>query len=187
MNQAMFNLEQLTLASTMYAGSSPPKYRYPPNMAVLCHHMENILAVVGDSEHINGEHKEAERVALALVNQNKTAIAFKIFKAITRNKDIILFTHSNPVGGYVSEETSPVSGKLGYEGVYQFGLLALKYQENELAKRLFLEIAEKIPNECQPVYLQDIRTKCLQQLIVLRVMTVNNMSTEEAYRAANSL
>lgn len=126
---------------------------------------ERLRSVFNDDGSFNGASEHAEAIALCLKYRKEERRAFELFLAIADGNEDFLSVFDPPVQGInhalaIAEE----SGELGYEGVYQFGELAAKYERSDLARKLFREIVEKIPETCSPVRLQRIREACVARL-----------------------
>lgn len=149
-------------------------------------YLKNLATVVKADESFNGKSKHAERLAICLQASGNSSDAFRLFQAIVGDRDNVLFLNKNPEP-YVSEEVADRPGKLGYEGLYRFALVALAEKQKELAKRLLLEIAVKTPTECFPIRLQDIRVNSLEHLRKLGVTELAaGRSLADEYKAAEA-
>ncbi|HBU10681.1 MAG TPA: hypothetical protein DEA89_02035 [Candidatus Moranbacteria bacterium] len=134
----------------------------------------------------NGKSPYAEEYALYLIADKKQEEALELFDLIAGDKKDLLFLYDPPnCGAYISEEVSRVNGMLGYEGIFQYAKLLLE-KNPERAKKLLLEIAEKIPTICYPLHLGDIRVETITLLKDLGVHKINNMPIKEALQKAKS-
>lgn len=163
------------------------QYRRTDSSVTLLENLRMFSAVIHEDGTIDGRHKDAERVALVLTHQEKRDLAYAVFRAIIPEapKKSSLFLRGKKAT-YISEELSPVKGKLGYEGMFRFAGLALHFKDKPLATTLFLLIVEHIPIQCVPINLQDVRFESLKKLKELGVTTVcKGMTIDEAIKKAD--
>ncbi|QQR65076.1 hypothetical protein IPH92_00650 [Candidatus Kaiserbacteria bacterium] len=146
------------------AGGAPSFF--PPTD--LIHYLSRLATIIEADGSLSGRNPHAERFAICLAHNGRLSDAFHLFQAIVLDNSQILFLNKKPTR-QCSEAVADKPGKLGYEGLYRFGLLALKMRKKRLAKRLFLEIVDKTPTECFPIRLQDIRIESLELLSKLGV------------------
>lgn len=138
-------------------------------------YLERLATVVAKDGTLNGKSRYAERLAMCLANNRNSVEAARLFEAIVEGEEDILYLlepkeDEPPIrSAYVAEAVADRPGKLGYEGIYRFATLAMAGGQMDLAKRLFLEIVEKVPTECYPIRLQDIRVASLRALDGLKV------------------
>ena len=138
-------------------------------------YLVRLAKVVKRDGSLNGKSIHAERFAICLGEQGNNVMALELFLAIADGEKNVLLIHDPPQNGaYYSSEVADTPGKLGYEGVYRFATLAIKCNEEKLARQLFLEIVEKIPTKCYPVRLQDIRMSALESLKRLGIKTLSS-------------
>lgn len=176
MNKVQYSPRHLKLASVRAVSGIGGTIQYSRHSSTeeLLSNLTTLVAVIGDEDQtINGSHKEAEAVAIALIHLKEHELAFNILKAVVVNTppEEVLFVRRRR-DTYVSENFSPVLGKLGYTGVFQFAKLALSYKEKDLAIALFLQIAERIPLECPPLNLISTRSASIDKLVELGVKTL---------------
>lgn len=147
-----------------------------------------VATVVRGDGTLNGSSHHAERFALCLDNEGNSVEALELFLAIAHQEcgcDIFLI-HKPPQNGlYHSSAVADRRGMLGYEGMYRFAELAKRYNNHKMAEKLFYDIVEKIPTECYPTRLQDIRIKALENLQDFGVTTLGSRtSIAQELRAA---
>lgn len=131
-------------------------------------YLEDLASVIAADGDFSTRSPYAERFAICLDENNRADDAFRLFATIVEGEDDVLYICSLP-SIYRSKEVADTPGKLGYEGIYRFALLALRKGRLELAKKLFREVVEKTPTECYPVRLQDVRVESLRHLLDLGV------------------
>ena len=145
-----------------------------------------VATVVRRDGTLNGNSHYAERFALCLDNEGNGAEALDLFMAIVREEFDIFLIHKPPQDGrYHASAVADRRGMLGYEGMYRFAELAKRYNNHKVAEKLFYDIVEKIPTECFPIRLQDIRIKALEGLQAFGIRTLSSrVSVAEELRAA---
>lgn len=167
-------LKRLCLLEFSTGPGEAPKFTEPSSSEALLKRLGEIATVVRNNETFNGRSPHAERYAICLVKQKDYETALQLFKAIVGNaKSNILFLRPDEGGRYPSSSVSPKPGKLGYEGVFQYAVACLRLGFHQQAKVLFEEIVEKIPTECFPIRLQDIRLEALLDLKSLGVPSLD--------------
>ncbi len=171
---AMKTLERLCLLEFSTGPGEAPKFTEPSGSEALLKRLGEIATVVRNDGTFNGRSPHAEKYAICLVQQGDGETASQLFKAIVGNlKSNILFLGPDKGSRYPSSSTSPKPGKLGYEGIFQYAVTCLRLGFHQQAKDLFEEIVEKIPTECYPIRLQDIRLKTLLTLKSLGVPSLD--------------
>ena len=131
--------------------------------------------VVRPDGSFNGFSRYAEKVAIRLVENKRDDEGLELFMTIVdvkKNNRILLVHRKRDM--YVSEETADTHGQLGYQGVLRFGQVAMRHEEQWLAKKLFLELVERIPTICFPITLSDARLKALEHLTTLGMKTLSS-------------
>ncbi len=167
-------LGQLCLLEFSTGPGEAPKFTEPSSSEALLKKLGEIATVVRNNGTFNGRSPHAERYAICLVKQRDYETALQLFKAIVGNpKSNILFLQSGKGSCYPSSSVSPKPGKLGYEGVFQYAVACMRLGFHQQAKVLFGEIVEKIPTECVPIRLQDIRLEALLALKSLGVPSLD--------------
>lgn len=143
-------------------------------------YLGKLMTLFKEDGSFNGKSPIAEQTALCLVHRGMTGQAMELFKAIVGNdgRNVLFINRARKNVLLDSVEVANKAGKLGYEGAYQLGRLAAELGEEILAKKMFLEIAEKIPTDCFPVRLQDIRIKALEELKRSGISRVYGMPIE---------
>ena len=139
--------------------------------------LRQLSKVVRPDGSFNGFSRYAEKVAIRLIENKRYEEGFELFMTIVdiKRNNRILLVHGKPVlDAYVSEETADTHGQLGYKGVLRFGQAAMRHEEHWLAKKLFLELVERIPTICFPVSLSDARLKALEHLTTLGMKTLSS-------------
>lgn len=160
-----------------------PQFSSPDN---LDSYLIALSTVVMTDNTFNGRSRYAEKFAICLHQSGNRKYALHLFQMIVGDKNNILYLKKRP-SPYVSDAVANRPGKLGYEGLYRFALLALGNRREKLAKKLFLEIVEKTPTECFPIRLQDIRVESLKHLRKLEVTKLaSGRSVADEYKAADA-
>lgn len=165
---------------------NPPKYELPQKPEELLARIVEISTVFNRDMSFNGESPYAEEYALCLIKSDKREEALELFDLIAGNKEDLLFLYDLPnCGVYISEEISPINGKMGFDGIFQYAKLLL-IKKPQRAKKLLLEIAEKIPSRCPPAYLLDVRAGAISILKSLGVRKINGLPINETLQQAIS-
>jgi|GEM_PF-5367951 len=165
---------------------NPPKYEMPNSPEKLFERLAEIATIFNPDKSFNGESLYAEEYALCLIEENKLAAALQLFNVIAEDEKNLLFLNSPAANGvYISEETANMHRKLGFEGLYQYAKLLIDKNPNR-AKKLLLEIAEKVPTTCYPIRLQDIRVSSLILLKDLGVHNINRIPIQIELQAAKA-
>jgi len=173
---AIKTLKRLCLLEFGTGVGEAPKFEEPPSSEDLLRRLGEIRTLVKDDGTFNGHSPHAEGYAICLVEQEDYKTALQLFRAIIGNaKGNVLFLRSDGGGPYPSSSVSPKPGKLGYEGVYQYAVACMELGLNQQAKVLLGEIVEKIPTECYPIRLQDVR---LQSALHLKRLGVPSLDGE---------
>lgn len=134
-------------------------------------YLERIATVFLQDGNFNGRSPDAERFAICLANNKQDLIALALFRAIVAGNDGDILYRGTRKGAPL-EPVAGTPGKLGYEGMFRFGTLALLVDEKDLAKKIFLEIVCNTPTKCYPIRLQDIRVESLEKLVSLGLETL---------------
>jgi hypothetical protein len=132
----------------------------------------------------NPKSPHAEKYALCLIQDKKLSEALELFNLIAGDASELLIVEDQPDNeAYVSRETADTYGKLGFEGVFQYANLLLE-KNPQRAKKLLLEIAEKIPTDCPPCHLGDVRVAALELLMDLGIHTIKNVPIQKELETA---
>ncbi|KKQ53480.1 MAG: hypothetical protein US70_C0003G0023 [Parcubacteria group bacterium GW2011_GWD2_38_11] len=165
---------------------NPPKYELPKGPQELLTRLAEIAKVFNRDMSFNGKSPYAEEYALCLIKSDKQEEALELFDLIAEDRDDLLFLYDPPnCGSYISEEVSPVNGKIGFEGIFQYAKLLI-VKNPKRAEKLLLEIAEKIPPSCPPIHLLDVRAESIKILQKLGTKKINNIPIKEALEEAIS-
>lgn len=171
-----------------YKTCNPPKYGFPSTSDKIIERLIKISKVFVPKADFkfNGKSRIAEEYALCLLEDGKAEKALELFEAIAENRDDLLFLHDSPANDvYVSEEISPMPGKLGFEGLMRYAKLLLE-KNPERSRKLLLELVEKIPTKCYPIHLQDVRVEAFQLLQKLGVKKVGGSPIEKGLKEAKA-
>lgn len=165
---------------------STRKYVEPQNPHELLVRVKEISMIFNRDMTFNEKSPYAEEYALCLVAAGRKEEALQLFDAIAGDKTDLLFLH-NPLdhGTYISEIMSPTAEKLGYESMLRYASLLL-IKNPQRAKKLLLEIAEKIPVRSFPGYIKDVRLTAIELLKDLGISRVNSAPIDEELAAARS-
>ena len=166
--------------------TNPPAYEKPTSPEDLFETLKKISTVFTGVGTLNGKSSYAETYALCLIQDKKPAKALELFNLIAEDEKDLLLIH-NPLanGVYHSEETADQHRKLGFEGLYQYAKLLIE-KNPQRAKKLLLEIAEKIPTICYPIHLQDVRVNAILALMDLGVSAINKIPIKEELKKAKT-
>jgi len=161
------------------------KYHFPQNKKEFMKRVDIINGICRDTEAYQGKHPEAENYATSLFyeyilrekdsrlcDDGFTAKDFllesiKVFEAIAKHfsGDIIFLNPPDHPCPYPSEEFSPEPGKLGYFGLHTFAKAYITMDQEKKAIPLLEELVNKIPTECNPCQLADIRYDAIKSLL----------------------
>ena len=140
--------------------------------------LEQLATVVDrDGNFTYGHSPFSEPVAIMLAENGHVVDAVALFQNIVGNEKQALFVHKHPKDGV---SYSPVMtgqyGRLGYRGVLRYGEACLKCNRENEAKKLFMELAMRVPAKCSPLLAQ-ARFQALEHLQTLGVATLGNKMT----------
>lgn len=172
----MKTLRRLYLLEFSTSAGEAPRFERPSSPEALIRRLWEIRTLIKNNGTFNGRSLHAEGYAICLVQRGDFKTARKLFRAITGDaEDGILFLRPDEGGCYQSSSVSPKPGKLGYEGVYRYAVACTELGFNLRAEALFREIVEKIPTDCNPIRLQDVR---LEALLALKSLGVTSLDGE---------
>ncbi|MFH0929891.1 MAG: hypothetical protein V1814_01420 [Candidatus Moraniibacteriota bacterium] len=157
-------------------------FSMPSNLKELLVRFEEIASIVMPDGSYNGNSCHAEGYALCLAHEGQPTEANQLFEAIIGNSQEILST--DIFGKYV-----PVRGRkgtLGYEGLFRYANLCNSSADKDACMaKLLSELIQKVPTECYPIRLQDIRVDSIQILLNLGMEELDGIPSlkEELKRA----
>lgn len=141
-------------------------------------YLEQLATVVDrDGNFTCGHSPFAEQTAILLMENGHPVDAAALFQNIVGNENQVLLVDKYPQDGIsYSPALASKHGRLGYRGVLRYGEACLKCNREKEAKKLFDELAMRVPAKCTP-FLARARFQALECLQKLGVTTLDNKMT----------
>lgn len=164
-----FNIsaDRLSFFRCTFGPGSAPIFSLPKSRQEILDRLDWVAGMFKEDGSYNVNNKGLEEYAVCLHEDGFKDEALKIFDLIIDPRSSVLSVKKyTPGDAYQAPEGfAREPGKLGFEGLYRYGLLAFRKGRLDVAYSLLAELVDRIPTECGPVRLQDVRVDAIKIML----------------------